>query len=34
MLRSTSIPVLSIGESLADDSADTPDVQIHDLEVE
>ena len=26
-------PSLSIGESLADDSADTPDVQIHDLEV-
>ena len=27
-------PSLSIGESLADDSADTPDLQIHDLEVE
>ena len=26
-------PSLSIGESLADDSADAPDVQIHDLEV-
>jgi RNA polymerase nonessential primary-like sigma factor len=27
-------PTLSIGESLADDEADTPDVQIQDLEVE
>ena len=27
-------PSLSIGESLADDEADTPDVQIQDLEVE
>jgi len=27
-------PTLSIGESLADDDADTPDVQIQDLEVE
>lgn len=26
-------PTLSIGESLADEDADTPDVQIHDLEV-
>ncbi|WP_374244738.1 RNA polymerase sigma factor RpoS [Zoogloea sp.] len=26
-------PTLSIGESLADEEADTPDVQIHDLEV-
>ncbi len=27
-------PTLSIGESLADDEAETPDLQIHDLEVE